>query len=68
MIESGDAVIGISASGNSLNIINALKVAKETHATTIALLGAKGGQIKHIVDAYVLAPGPTITISCISTF
>ena len=60
MIEPGDAVIGISASGNSLNIINALNVAKESHATTIALLGAKGGQIKHIVDAYVLAPGQNI--------
>ena len=60
MIEPGDAVIGISASGNSLNIINALKVAKETHATTIGLLGANGGQIKHIVDAYVLAPGQNI--------
>ena len=29
MIEPGDAVIGISASGNSLNIINALKIAKK---------------------------------------
>jgi len=60
MIEPGDAVIGISASGNSLNIINALKVAKETHATAIALLGAKGGRIKQMVDAYVLAPGQNI--------
>ena len=60
MIEPGDAVIGISASGNSLNIINALKIAKETHATTIALLGAKGGRIKQMVDAYVLAPGQNI--------
>ena len=60
MIEPGDAVIGISASGNSLNIINALKIAKETHARTIALLGAKGGRIKHMVDAYVLAPGQNI--------
>ena len=60
MIEPGDAVIGISASGNSLNIINALNVAKKSHAVTIGLLGAKGGQIKQIVDAYVLAPGQNI--------
>ncbi len=60
MIEPGDAVIGISASGNSLNVINALKVARESHAVTIALLGAKGGQIKQMVDAYVLAPGQNI--------
>jgi D-sedoheptulose 7-phosphate isomerase len=60
MVEPGDAVIGISASGNSLNVINALRVAKEARATTIALLGADGGRIKHMADAYVLAPGQNI--------
>jgi len=60
MIEQGDAVIGISASGNSLNIINAMHIAKASHATTIGMLGAKGGKIKHMVDAYVLAPGQNI--------
>jgi D-sedoheptulose 7-phosphate isomerase len=60
MIEPGDAVIGISASGNSLNIINAMHVAKGSHAATIGLLGATGGKIKHMVDAYVLAPGQNI--------
>ena len=60
MIEPGDAVIGISASGNSLNIINALRLAKESQATTIGLLGANGGQIIRMVDAYVLAPGRNI--------
>src|SRR5947209_1731262 len=37
MIEPGDLVIGISASGNSLNVINAMKVAKGSHAVTIGL-------------------------------
>ena len=60
MIEPGDVVIGISASGNSLNVINALNVAKKSRAATIGLLGAKGGLIKTIVDAYVLAPGQNI--------
>jgi len=60
MIEPGDLVIGISASGNSLNVINALKVAKKSRAATIGLLGARGGQIKQMVDAYVLAPGQNI--------
>ena len=60
MIEPGDLVIGISASGNSLNVINALNVAKKSRAATIGLLGAKGGQIKQMVDAYVLAPGQNI--------
>ncbi|GAC1398052.1 MAG: SIS domain-containing protein [Ktedonobacteraceae bacterium] len=60
LIEPGDVVIGISASGNSLNVINALNVAKQSRAATVGLLGATGGKIKHIVDAYVLAPGQNI--------
>jgi D-sedoheptulose 7-phosphate isomerase len=60
MIEPGDVVIGISASGNSLNVINALNLAKKSRAATVGLLGAKGGHIKNIVDAYVLAPGQNI--------
>ncbi len=60
MIEPGDVVIGISTSGNSPNVINALQVAKQTRAFTIGLLGAEGGLIKEIVDAYVLAPGQNI--------
>jgi D-sedoheptulose 7-phosphate isomerase len=60
MIEPGDLVIGISTSGNSLNVINALQLAKESHAYTIGLLGANGGKIKHMVDVYVLAPGQNI--------
>ena len=60
IIEPGDVAIGISASGNSPNVINALLLAKRTGASTIGLLGAKGGKIKDIVDAYILAPGQNI--------
>ena len=60
MIEPGDVVIGISASGNSLNVINALNLAQKSRAASVGLLGAKGGLIKNIVDAYVLAPGQNI--------
>src|SRR5437016_9275400 len=60
MIEPGDIVLGISASGNSPNVINAMHLAKHTRASTIGLLGAKGGKLKDIVDAYVLAPGQNI--------
>src|SRR5437588_9975830 len=60
MIEPGDLVIGISTSGNSRNVINALKLAKKSRAATVGLLGAMGGKIKEIVDAYVLAPGQNI--------
>jgi len=60
MIEPGDLVIGISTSGNSPNVINALQLAKACKASTVGLLGAKGGKIKDMVDAYVLAPGQNI--------
>ncbi len=60
MIEPGDVVIGISTSGNSLNVINALHLAKKSGAATAGLLGAKGGLIKNMVDACVLAPGQNI--------
>ena len=60
MIEPGDVAIGISTSGNSPNVINALRLAKQAGAATIGLLGAEGGKIKNIVDAYVLAPGQNI--------
>ena len=60
MIEPGDVAIGISTSGNSPNVINALRLAKESRAATIGLLGATGGKIKDMVDAYVLAPDQNI--------
>ena len=60
MIEPGDVAIGISTSGNSPNVINALNLTKRSAGVTIGLLGARGGRIKDIVDAYVLAPGSNI--------
>ena len=60
MIEPGDLVIGISTSGNSPNVINAIQLAKACKASTVGLLGAKGGKIKEMVDAYVLAPGQNV--------
>jgi D-sedoheptulose 7-phosphate isomerase len=60
MIEPGDIALGISASGNSPNVINAMHLAKRSHAATACLLGAQGGKLKEIVDAYVLAPGQNI--------
>ena len=39
LVESGDVVIGISTSGNSLNVINGLKTSHKKGATTIAFLG-----------------------------
>lgn len=60
MIEPGDVVIGISTSGNSPSVINALRLTKHLGGMTIGLLGADGGKIKDMVDVYVLAPGQNV--------
>ena len=50
LILPGDIVIGISASGNSQNVLNALQFAKERGALTIAFTGFDGGRIGKLVD------------------
>ena len=46
----GDILVGISTSGNSQNVINAVKKAKEIGVYTISLLGRDGGKLKELVD------------------
>ena len=46
----GDVLIGLSTSGNSKNIIEAFKVAKEKGMITIAFTGETGGKMKDMSD------------------
>jgi D-sedoheptulose 7-phosphate isomerase len=46
----GDIVIGISTSGNSLNVIKALEVAKQLSCVTVSFTGKDGGKIKNISE------------------
>jgi len=50
LINPGDIVIGISASGNSQNVLNAIDEAKKHNATTIAFTGFDGGRLAQMVD------------------
>ena len=50
LISKGDIAIGISTSGNSLNVKKGINTSKKKGATTIGLLGNKGGTIKKFVD------------------
>ena len=50
IVSDGDVVIGISTSGNSVNVKNGLITSKNNGAFTIGLLGNDGGEIKSIVD------------------
>jgi D-sedoheptulose 7-phosphate isomerase len=52
----GDAAIGISTSGNSANVLEAMKTAKKIGATTIGLTNEKGGKLKGLVDLCLRVP------------
>ena len=45
-----DVLLAISGSGNSKNVVNAVKYAKSIGATTIGLVGYDGGEVKKLVD------------------
>ena len=50
---AGDILVAISASGNSPNIINAIRKAKELNMETVAFVGFEGGEAAKLAD-YVL--------------
>jgi D-sedoheptulose 7-phosphate isomerase len=54
LISKGDVSIGISTSGNSVNIKKAIITSKKMGAITIGLLGNKGGQIKKHTDISII--------------
>ena len=57
--QPGHLFFGISTSGNSKNIIEAIKTAKEKGLKTVALLGKDGGKLKGICDYEFIIPGET---------
>lgn len=52
----GDLFIGISTSGNSGNIIEAIKVAQKKRIYTVGMLGKDGGKIKSMCDNSIVVP------------
>ena len=54
--EEGDVLVGISTSGNSENVINALKQAKYKNLKTIAFAGKTGGSLDGIADITIKVP------------
>lgn len=55
-IGPGDIAFGISSSGNSPNVINALLFAKANGAKTIAMVGFDGGEALKIADLSLFVP------------
>jgi D-sedoheptulose 7-phosphate isomerase len=58
--QPGDVALGISTSGNSANVVNALRRARELGLRTIGLTGAGGGRAAPFCDV-LLAPPLTET-------
>jgi D-sedoheptulose 7-phosphate isomerase len=54
-LKKNDVVIGISGSGNSMNVVKALEYANKVGAKTIALCGYTGGIIKNIANISIHA-------------
>lgn len=52
----GDVAIGITTSGRSRNVVDALRVARERGLVTMALTGGGGGLLKDAVDYLLDAP------------
>jgi D-sedoheptulose 7-phosphate isomerase len=56
LLNPGDVVIAISASGNSPNLLEAMRVARSCGAVTVGLVGFGGGSLKQGVDVAVHVP------------
>lgn len=54
MGQSGDALIGISTSGNSDNVLRAVHQARESGIYTVGLLGRDGGKLRSQVDSSIV--------------
>jgi D-sedoheptulose 7-phosphate isomerase len=58
LAQTGDAAIGLSTSGNSPNVVNALQKARELGIRTIGLTGGSGGRMAALCDICICVPSP----------
>src|SRR5690348_1252101 len=61
-VQPGDVTLAISCSGNSKNVLNALQVARDAGATTVAISGFQGGEMKSLCDICVIIPSTNMQI------
>ena len=54
--QKGDVLFGLSTSGNSKNVLNAIKAAKEKGMKVIAMTGKDGGQMTGLADVEIRVP------------
>jgi D-sedoheptulose 7-phosphate isomerase len=56
----GDVVVAISGSGNSPNVIEAVRAARDMGLSTIGLTGIGGGKLKELVDVPLVVPSDSM--------
>src|SRR5687768_11329300 len=56
LARAGDLAVAISTSGNSKNILEALRTAKEKQCFTVGLLGNDGGKARELCDLSLIVP------------
>ena len=54
--ESGDVLLAISGSGNSENVLRAVRYANEVGCVTIGFTGFEGGKLRELVQHCVVIP------------
>ena len=62
-LQPGDLVIGISGSGNSKNVLNAIAYAKEQGVRTLGIVGYDGGELKRMADVSLHVPVMNMQLS-----
>jgi len=61
-VQPGDVALAISGSGNSKNVLNALRVAREAGASAVGITGFQGGEMKSLCDICVVVPSDNMQI------
>jgi D-sedoheptulose 7-phosphate isomerase len=61
-VAPGDIAFAISCSGNSANVLNALRVARQARAMTVGLAGFQGGKMKELCDQCLIVPSDNMQI------
>ena len=56
LARTGDGLVAISTSGNSVNVLRAVEAAKAMGVFTLGLLGRDGGQLAKLCDASIIVP------------
>jgi D-sedoheptulose 7-phosphate isomerase len=56
LVQPGDVAVGISTSGNSINVFNGLIAARQRRGTTVGFRGRSGGKLRGVADHVLCVP------------